>query len=208
LFARLHHVHDIALMAVATDGQVDGLGGPVHGPEGRQRVQYHAHPGIPEFGHAEQRGLTELRDIGQQGNRDRVAEALVGLQIVGRFREDGIGPRFNAGASAFDRCIYSVHRDGVRASDQIEVLVGTRVGGGLHAIRHLLRADNFLTRTMAATLGPDLVFNVATGGAEFDQALNRTRDIEGGRTEAGIDVRDQRNVTDVGGPAYIGQNVV
>src|SRR5690606_40143803 len=78
----------------------------------------------------------------------------------------------------------------------------------IYAIRHLLRADNFLTRTMAATLGPDLVFNVATGGAEFDQALNRTGDIEGGRTEAGIDVHDQRNVTDVGDPAYIGQNVV
>src|SRR3546814_16265567 len=61
---------------------------------------------------------------------------------------------------------------------------------------------------MAATLGADLVFDVAGRRAELDQAFDAAGNIEGGRPEAGIDVHQQRNVAHVGNAADVGQDVV
>ncbi|MOA02418.1 hypothetical protein D3C78_1218690 [compost metagenome] len=61
---------------------------------------------------------------------------------------------------------------------------------------------------MAATLGADLVFDVGSGGAGLDQVLDGTLDVEGARTEAGVDVDQQRQVADVGDAAYVGEHVI
>src|SRR3546814_17657213 len=61
---------------------------------------------------------------------------------------------------------------------------------------------------MAATLGADLVFDVAGRRAELDQAFDAAGNIEGGRPEAGIDVHQQRNVAPIGNAGDVGQDVV
>src|SRR5690606_38945122 len=68
--------------------------------------------------------------------------------------------------------------------------------------------DDFLARAVAAALGADLVLDVAAGGAELGEALDGAGNIEGGRPEAGVDVDDQRHITDVGDAAHVDQHVV
>src|SRR5690606_15414912 len=65
--ARLHQVDDVSLVAVAPDGAVDGFGRLVHGPEGRERIKRHPHPGAAQFFEREQGGLSEFGDVGQYG---------------------------------------------------------------------------------------------------------------------------------------------
>src|SRR3546814_9482819 len=72
----------------------------------------------------------------------------------------------------------------------------------------LLSADDFFAGPVAAALGADLVFDVAGGRTELDQAFHGTRDVERRGAEAGIDVDDQRHIADVGDAAYIGKHVV
>src|SRR3546814_17051249 len=62
--------------------------------------------------------------------------------------------------------------------------------------------------TLFRSLGADLVFDVAGGRTELDQAFHGTRDVERRGAEAGIDVDDQRHIADVGDAAYIGKHVV
>ncbi len=61
---------------------------------------------------------------------------------------------------------------------------------------------------MTATLGTDLVFNVASGSAELDQAFDRAGDIEGRSAKAGINVHHQRQIAHIGNAANVGQHVV
>src|SRR3546814_19703571 len=68
----------------------------------------------------------------------------------------------------------------------------------------LLSADDFFAGPVAAALGADLVFDVAGGRPELDQAFHGTRDVERRGAEAGIDVDDQRHIADVGDAAYTG----
>jgi hypothetical protein len=83
-----------------------------------------------------------------------------------------------------------------------------RIGRRLHAVGHLFGADDLLARTVPASLGADLVFDMAGGGAELDQALHGARDVECARAEAGVDVHQQRQLAHIGDAAHIGQHVV
>ena len=61
---------------------------------------------------------------------------------------------------------------------------------------------------MAAALGAHLVFDVASGGAGLDQALDGALDVEGGGAKARVDVNQQGRVTHVGDAAHVDQHVV
>src|SRR5690606_3152912 len=207
-FARLHHVHHVALVAVASDRLVNGFGSADHRPEGGQRVQYHGDTGATEYRHAEHGGAAVFSDVGQQRHRNGLAEPLEGVQVVGGFGEDGVGAGFHAGMRTFDGGVHPFHRDRIGAGDDVELVIGAGVDGGLHAVGHFLGTDDFLARAVAAALGADLVLDVAAGGAELGEALDGAGNIEGGRPEAGVDVDDQRHITDVGDAAHVDQHVV
>src|SRR5690606_12161424 len=130
----------------------------------------------------------EFGDVGQHGHLYRLDEAVIGGQVVGGLGEDRVGAGLDAGQRALDRGVHSVRRNGVGASDQVEVGVGARVGGRLDTVGHFLGADDFLARAMPAALGANLVFDVAGRCAELDQAFHRAGNIECRRPEAGVDV--------------------
>ena len=61
---------------------------------------------------------------------------------------------------------------------------------------------------MAAALGADLIFDVQSSGAEFDQRFHRARHIEGRCAETGIGIHQQRQIADIGDAPHIGQHIV
>src|SRR5690606_25601235 len=93
-------------------------------------------------------------------------------------------------------------------SDDEEVAVGARIHGRLDAVDHFLRRNDFFARAVAAALGADLVFDVAGGRAELDQAFDGAPDVEGRRAETGVDVHHKRDIADIGDAADVGQDVV
>ena len=61
---------------------------------------------------------------------------------------------------------------------------------------------------MATPLGADLILNMARGGTSLDQRFDAACDVESTRSEAGVDVHQQRKVANVGNPAHVYQHVV
>src|SRR3546814_18681974 len=61
---------------------------------------------------------------------------------------------------------------------------------------------------MAATLGADLILDVAGGGAGLDQRLDRALDVERTRAQAGVDIDQQRQFANVRDAAAVDQHVV
>ena len=96
----------------------------------------------------------------------------------------------------------------VRASDQIKLVIRARVGSSLDAVAHFFGRDDFFAWAVTATLGAHLVFDVAAGRAELDQALNRASDVERGRAKACVDVDDQGRIAHIGDATHIGQDII
>ncbi len=61
---------------------------------------------------------------------------------------------------------------------------------------------------MATALGTHLVFDVHGSSAKLDQRLDGTRYVEGGGAKTGIRIHQQRQITDIGNAAYVGEDVV
>ena len=167
-----------------------------------------AHVGAAQFIQGEQRRGTEFSDVGQNRHVDGFGEGGVHVQVRDRFREDHVGARFNAGHGAFQCRFHAIDGQRIGARHDDEVRVGARIDGRLDAVDHFFLAHDFLARTVAATLGAHLVFDVQGGRAELDHRFHGARHVEGGRTETRVGVDQQRQVAHVGDAADVGQHVV
>ena len=81
--------------------------------------------------------------------------------------------------------------DCVRAGDDLEAIVVTRVAGGGDARRELLGLEHFLALEVTAALREHLVLELDRGGARSLVAAHGAHDI-GGAAEAGVAIDDER----------------
>ena len=197
-----------ALRAVVTQGLVHVQRGLVHRAEGGERIQRDGHAGAAQFVDGEKRRRAELGDVRQHRHLHRIDEAPVHRQLGHRFGKNHVGAGFDAGAGAVDRRVHALDGECIRARHDHEIRVAAGIDRRLDAIDHLLFGNQFLVRTVAAALGADLVLDVHRGGAELDQRLDGSRDVERAGAEAGVDIDQQRQRADVRDPAHIRQDVV
>ena len=61
---------------------------------------------------------------------------------------------------------------------------------------------------MTTTLGTHLIFDMRGSCAGLDQVLDGALDIERTRAKAGVDVYQQRQITDIGNTTHVGQHVI
>ena len=95
-------------------------------------------------------------------------------------------------------------RVGARHDDKLRV--GTRIHGGLDAVRHLFGRHQFLAGPVAAALGAHLVLDVHGCRAGLDHLADGARNIEGS-APSGVDIDQQRQRAGVGDAPDIGQHV-
>src|SRR3546814_6446358 len=120
------------------------------------------------------RSRAEFGDVGKNRYAQGLGEALVSIQIVGCLGENGIGAGIDARYGAFQRGIDAVNGNGVCTGNDEKVGIRAGIDGGLDAVRHFTRRDDFLAGPVAAALGANLVFNVAGGGAELRSEENKS----------------------------------
>jgi hypothetical protein len=92
IVARLHHWNQVLLRAFRADGLINLQRGRVHRAIGRAAIQHDIDARRSQFGGREQRRLAELRDVGQNGDLDRVLEFPVHRQLGHGFRKNHVGP--------------------------------------------------------------------------------------------------------------------
>ena len=133
-------------------------------------------------------------------------EAGVHGQIGDGLSEDHIRAGGDIGGTALERGRQSFSGQGVRASHDDEVRVGPGIDGGLDAIDHLLRRNQFLAGPVAAAFAAYLVFDVHGGSPGALHGADGAGDVEGA-SPAGVDIDQQRQVGDLGDAAHVDQHI-
>src|SRR5690606_17013102 len=82
-----------------------------------------------------------------------------------RFGEDGVGAGFDAGFGAVNGGFEAFFLERIGAGDDEEVIVLASVNRGFDAINPFVFGNDFLVRTMAATLLGNLIFDVTRSRA-------------------------------------------
>ena len=151
--------------------------------------------------------VAEFRDVGENRHLDGIFESPVHGKFSHGFRKYHVGTRRDAGQGPLDGLIDAFHRQRVGARHDHEIGIRAGVDGGFDSIDHLLLRDHFLARTVAATLGLNLIFDMQSGGAELDERLDGTRDVER-PAPPGIGIHQQRQRTGIGDTADVDQHII
>src|SRR6202034_3127360 len=99
------------------------------------------------------------------------------------------------------------HGERIGARHDDKLLIGARVDRRFDAIHHFPLGDDFLARTMAATLRLDLILDVQAACAELGERPHGARNVEC-PAPAGVRVHQQRQRTDIGNAANVDEHIV